>query len=546
MWRAMVLQLVFLPLCCTAAGDATTRWCSIASGLCTLAMCTALCQGTCWADKVEELQCCTVGTIANAAGCWADGRTLESCCPAPSELGLRSYAAMGVAVAGLLAFCARDAVGWGMHRRHNGVSFRLKRLQALQREIDTASVSRASGLGSQPRAELCGVTAAAAPTFAEEGCFADIVGRAVEPASCSRQCQRRQHQGSRGGGIEAVSLLLSMGEAALLEVLGALDGVSLARWECVGRRASRESVGSLAGLWRLVHVRALGGRPPAALARQPARTSGTGPSGAWKEWWCWRQRALAQSDEERRAAAARLAGLLLQPPIAGTEIAEAEVQPMKPSEAWLGNLFASLRERLGADFTQSADPRFAALPRRWHCHAVVAGEAVLADAQGFHADHLRLFASWSCCFSAATGQPRLFHSVVQHSAAGELWRVDLLHCRIPARASASWACIAEETVRVRAAGRSLASALCGVAQLAHLELRGPDWSLERCDLATAAELASVAKELFGSPGVAGGDATLLRLLQWLLAATCPNPFAEAPRALLLTSQQLSERLPAMS
>lgn len=222
---------------------------------------------------------------------------------------------------------------------------------------------------------------------------------------------------------------------------------------------------------------------------------------------------------------------------------QAELSPMKASAAWLTNLLGILQKELDIDFNADEDDRIAPLPQRWHCHVLVAGEAALADAEGFHTDLLRLFASWNCCFSAGQGQPRLYFALARHLPAEELWEVDVLSCRVPARTSpASWAAIAEEIIEVMLSGRSLASALLPVSRICRLELFGPDWKLQKCTLASKKEIEVIGKELFGPNGLAGhtGHRYLMAALEWLLAATCPNPFSEAPRGLREVSRQLTD------
>lgn len=513
----------------------------------------------CWPDPAQEARCCSG---EDSSDCWEDGRRPAACCSGAPETAAANagggYLPMLAAIGGLLVLCARDAQHWRVRKREDSSLLRLRRLQGLQGEVSAAEAQCVEGEES-PEARLGGVSW---PTSEADD---DACGPDDDEESSS------SHQRLLGKDLPAElparatgpRVLLEVGEAPLLEVLGGLDGTSLGRWECAGRAARYGSVCSLAGLWRLVHVRALGGRPPATLARPPgaaASSGSTGAGGAWKAWWIWRRRALRQPDEELQQAGARLAERLLElPPRSDADetlsLAQAQLSPMKPSAAWMVNLVTMLREDLGVDFSHCSDERFAPLPARWHCHVLVAAEAALADAEAWHADLLRLFASWSVCFSAATGQPRLFASLVRHFPAQDLWEVDVLHCKVPPRTSASWSVIAGEIVEVLLSSRSLASALCGASRLCSLELRGADWTLERAQLATQAELAVMAKELFGSSrvstagqdeGRSGPDGTSgesrLQALQWLLAATCPNPFFETSRSLLAATRQLAERV----
>lgn len=520
----------------------------------------------CWPeDPAEEARCCNfAGASRSDSGCWEAGRLSGTCCLQTPVIISSEYILIAAAILGLLVMCACDARHWQLRRSEQGAR-RLRKLQERQHEFDATQPGRASE--GAPHFE---VAAAADRTAAEDRIVGEFPDKALDasgPKPATEDC-------ASSAGPEmplaaqmvlpavsefAESPLLCIGEEPLLEVLGALDGIALARWECLSLRARHGSVRSLAGLWRLVHVRALGGRPPATLARAPAGTSSSGQAaaaaGAWKAWWAWRRSVLAQSDDARHAAAARLAKALLKLPLPGFrgEPAglQAELSPMKPSEAWIGNLLLTLQEELGTDFSFVADDRLAPLPWRWHCHVLVAGEAALADAQNFHTDLLRLFASWSCCFSAAAGQPRFYYALVRHIPADELWEVEVFHCRVPARHTASWVMIAEEITEVLASGRSLASALCGATRICRLEFFGADWLLQQSVMAPTAELELIGKELFGAKAPARykercssmADYTLaLAALEWLLVATCPNPFSEAPRALRLASQQLAGRL----
>lgn len=510
---------------------------------------------TCWADREAELRCCSAGP--EMAGCWEQGRTLETCCAVSIEGGFSSCPAVLIVLAVILILCFREKRRQEIMQQKDSAK-QGRCIESLQQNLDAivhghgqqqnpqTSETRFARLNQQPHHETQAVYTPAVPpsqndnrqefdlvAFSSGSCFFDHVG------------------------------------AMLLEVLGALDGSSLARWECVGTRALHYSTISLPGLWRIVHVRSFGGKPPQTLARQPAQNNnGTGGGGAagrggmWKEWWLWWQRTKEQPHEELQNTVTRLAKQLLERPGAGilamNNIAQATLQPMRPSDSWLGNLLVMLREHLAVDLATPVDTRLAPLARRWHCHALIVSEAALADEQGFHRDHVRMLASWSFSFSATLGQPRLYFSLVWHSAAGEAWEVDLFHCKVPARASASWESIADEIVQLLVAGRSLASALCGVVRLGRLELSGPPtWTLRQCELAPVLSIGTIAKELFGPQGgiastlgPVGADsrnagfeksteASALRALQWLLAATCPNPFAEQPHALRTVSDQLA-------
>lgn len=247
-----------------------------------------------------------------------------------------------------------------------------------------------------------------------------------------------------------------------------------------------------------------------------------------------------QPDEERRDIAAKLTTQLLSRPATNGMIghaATAQVQPMKPTEMWLRNIFTSLREHLGVDLSCASDTRMAPLASRWHCHTLVGAEAAMADEHGFHTDHMRFFVSWSFCFSAATGRPRMYFSIARNSLGADSWEFELIHCKIPARASVSWTSIAHEVVELLVAGQSLSSALCGASLLASLAVYGPEFRLQRCKLAPASTLDVIGRELFGA-----SQESCLHTLQWLLVTTCPNPFAEKPRALSAVSSALESEL----
>lgn len=335
--------------------------------------------------------------------------------------------------------------------------------------------------------------------------------------------------------------LLRLDAPALLEIFAALDGASLVRAECATRALRRGAAGPWAGVWRLAHVRALGGRPPTALARAPsdAALAGLGPGGAWKAWWAWRRQAMAEEDVVRRAAAMGLARRLVERPWAGYAPMEAKMEPLTPTEDWLDNLFALLRDSLGTHLREPSDPRFAPLAARWHCHVLTACEAAAANAAGLQ-DYVRTYASWSFGFGAQLGQPRLFFAVIRISAVAQVCEVGVYACRIAPRPSMSWAGSAAEMVELLCQERGMETALCGASRLLRLELSSqPPWAFRACDLAPTAELAAVARELFGPAQEPVAQA--LQLLQWLLAATCPHPFGEGPGALQAASAQLAQR-----
>merc|ERR1712176_1137866 len=116
-------------------------------------------------------------------------------------------------------------------------------------------------------------------------------------------------------------------------------------------------------------------------------------------------------------------------------------------------------------------------------------------------DLLRIFASWGCCFSAAVGQPRFFYALVRHVPADEIWEIDVLHCRVPPRDSATWESMGVEISEALAAGRCPSTTPCKASRFCRLELFGPDYVLQRCDLAPSAEIEAIGKELFGAQGL---------------------------------------------
>merc|ERR1711957_1070586 len=79
------------------------------------------------------------------------------------------------------------------------------------------------------------------------------------------------------------------------------------------------------------------------------------------------------------------------------------------------------------------------------------------------------------------------------------------------------------------------SALCSASWLLRLRLWGPDLIATRCELAPTAALESMAISIFGPPrrglpeleaDECGPSPLALKLLEWLLVATCPKPFSE--------------------
>jgi len=241
------------------------------------------------------------------------------------------------------------------------------------------------------------------------------------------------------------------------------------------------------------------------------------------------------------------------PPLGGgfdRTLALHQWQPMRPTDHWLRNLLLRLCHHWGGNPAEAADNRLPPLEQRWHCHILMAGQAVVADAQGFHDDHARLFMSVSFCFSAMQGTPRLHLGLARHSAASELWEVQMVECRIPPHPAAPWADIATTATTFLASGRDLSMSLCGATRLGLLQLDGSECRLGRCELATTAALAAVDKELFGGPrpgSTAGSRApapevAARRALEWLMVACCPEPFAQDLRMLDAASEQLRDVL----
>ncbi|CAE8662442.1 unnamed protein product, partial [Polarella glacialis] len=428
----------------------------------------------------------------------------------------------------LLSLCALDARNWRSERRCRDDGARRRRCEALQQELDA-------------------------------------LRRAAEPKEAEADDEVPEEAGEVGTVLREDSLeappggwrLLDCGPGALLEVLGALDGASLVRTECVSRwplALGSVSGPPLAGIWRFAHVCALGGRPPASMARPPAATAAIGRShrldlgGPWKQWWLWRQRLLSEPDEQRREISLRIASpllsaLVLRGRAAGASTAAMELQALKPNEAWPENLLGQLQARWGRDSCQLADRRLAPLIRRWHCHALLAGEA------GFHLDHVQMFASFSFCFSAATGQPRFYLGLSMHSASSESWKADIFECKVPAKASLPWHSAATEIARIIAEGLPISSSLCSATEVLRLDFRGrgpgrPATArparLELEHLTSPAALSVVQSEVLGARLPAASRCC--EALEWLLAACCPKPFSEEPQLLAEMAPQLAEHV----
>ena len=178
--------------------------------------------------------------------------------------------------------------------------------------------------------------------------------------------------GTRDAGM--LQWFLDHAEGLLSHVLTALDGGSLAELECASRWPAQLGTTSLPGVWRFVHMCALGGQPPRALARPPKLFSGPlRPSdrGPWKAYWMARQSLLEDPDLAQHKVAAESARLLL-----GADF-HAWVQPVKPNWGWL----QSVLDRV-APAGHATDGRFGPLASRWHTHLMVSGEAMVTEAEG--------------------------------------------------------------------------------------------------------------------------------------------------------------------
>ncbi|CAJ1350101.1 unnamed protein product [Effrenium voratum] len=313
---------------------------------------------------------------------------------------------------------------------------------------------------------------------------------------------------------------LDYAEGLLSEVLCFLDGFTLTALEMASRWPRQLQSCSLAGIWRFVHLCAMGARPPSALARAPK-------TGGFKELWLGRELLLREPSAWQREVAFGQARLLLTP---GTS---AVVQPLKPGRRWLWNIIQNCLP----DFEQ--DPRFAPLQQRWYTHLMVGTEAV-TQANGVQTQE-QLYVSWSVCFSAAQGLPRLFLASAR-SDGNDAWEVDLAECRLPSRAPLPWAAAAQEIHELRAQGRSLQSGLCDATELCSARFQGSGWRTSGApQLAPLEHWDHLHKELFGlSKQPQQGRASAALLL--LLALTCPNPFAQEPAKLGLAMESLRPSL----
>eukprot|EP00439_Symbiodinium_sp_Y106_P058600 s962_g8.t1 len=278
---------------------------------------------------------------------------------------------------------------------------------------------------------------------------------------------------------------LDYAEGILCDVLCFLDGISLTRFEMAGRWPLRLYSTSLPGVWRFVHLCSLGGRPPRTLSRAP-QPRGRGRSGAWKQYWLGRRLLLRESDGAQRQIAFEQARLLL------TANAHAVVQPMKPNPRLLRRIIAYC---LPPGFAQ--DPRFGPMEERWCTHLMVGAESMVTHANGVQTNYEQFYMSWSVCFSAAQGLPRLFLASARYSEQ-ETWEVDLADCRLPPRAPMAWAAAAQEIHELRAAGRDVSAGLCDARELCSVRFQGPQWQIQSAQLAPAADWGLLHKEVFGA------------------------------------------------
>ncbi|CAK9020348.1 Uncharacterized protein SCF082_LOCUS14877 [Durusdinium trenchii] len=320
-----------------------------------------------------------------------------------------------------------------------------------------------------------------------------------------------------------VQWFLDYAEALLSEVLCFLDGLSLTFLELCSTWWRRLVSTNLAGVWRFIHLCALGARPPMSLARPPKGvTRGGGP---WKQLWLAHRWLLAEPDGRQRSVAFEQARLLLSPG------SHAVVQPMKPSQRFLINIIKNC-----LDGSSQPDPRFGPLHKRWCSHLMVGAEAMVTHANGVQTNHEQLYMSWSVCFSAMQGLPRLFLASAREAQSA--WEVDLAECRLPPKAPLPWAAAAQEIHELRAAGRPLRSGLCDAVELCSFRLQGPQWRAQQVQLAVSEYWQHLHKELFGLERSQTHGRSADRCLQLLLALTCPKPFAQEPQKLALALEGL--------
>jgi len=325
---------------------------------------------------------------------------------------------------------------------------------------------------------------------------------------------------------------LEFAEALLGEVLCFLDGISLTILEICSTWWRRLVGTKLSGIWRFVHLCSLGARPPLALARVPKGLATVKGGGPWKQLWLARRKLLEEPDEAQRQVAFEQARLLLSPG------SHAVVQPLKPS----GRFLQMIIQNCLPDGFQH-DPRFGPLQERWCSHLMVGVEAMVTHANGVQTNHEHLYMSWSICFSAFQGLPRLFLASARWGPAQGAWEVDLAECRLPAKAPLPWAAAAQEIHELRAESRALSHGLCDATELCGFQFQGPQWRVRNPSLAPQEHWYRLYKDLFGlEQRDRAGRGRAYDCLKLLLALTCPNPFAQEPQKLALALESLQPHL----
>lgn len=510
---------------------------------CMLFVCTVIsfnAANSCWTQPEQARACCDRAN-ADTPGCWEDGHTFATCCDEATKF-------TQIQLFGILAFIipffilCRNVHKAGFKKSKNDV-LRLRHYDTLQQQIHDTNCVRDEKAGchgtplsnmtkchmASPSTGSCDATESP-ETFSGHACDTN----AADAAQCSM----------------SHSELLVLGDEVLLEVLGNFDGAALLIWEALCHDCHAGNNLSLPGVWRLTHVRSIGGNPPTKLARQPTST-GHSRCGPWREWFFWRQHMLSEPDSKRSDAALELLRVLLQReenPTAQSSLAEANLMPMKPAEHWLANVLRIFMSNAYAESPAVQDERIAPLSLRWNCHAFAAAEAIVADAIGFHTDHLQVFMCWSYCFSALQGQPRLYIGISQHSAANETWDVEIVSCKIPGVAKCSWTNISAEILQFLVARQDLLGTLCGASVIARLRFCRPPsgFVLQKCELAPPVCFSAIHKELFGWRDVKLGTGhtvcdrvAVARVLGWALPAMCPNPFTHQQDLIIATLEQVS-------
>eukprot|EP00435_Cladocopium_sp_Y103_P019150 s939_g4.t1 len=325
---------------------------------------------------------------------------------------------------------------------------------------------------------------------------------------------------------------LEFAEALLGEVLCFLDGISLAILEMCSTWWRRLVGTKLSGIWRFAHLCSLGARPPMALSRVPKGLATVKGGGPWKQLWLARRKLLEEPDEAQRQVAFEQARLLLSPG------SHAVVQPLKPS----GRFLQMIIQNCLPDGFQH-DPRFGPLQERWCSHLMVGVEAMVTHANGVQTNHEQLYMSWSVCFSAFQGLPRLFLASARWGPAQGAWEVDLAECRLPAKAPLPWAAAAQEIHELRAESLALSHGLCDATELCGFQFQGPQWRVQNPSLAPQEHWHRLYKDLFGmEQRDRAGRGRAYDCLKLLLALTCPNPFAQEPQKLALALESLQPHL----